>query len=254
MIRKVALPALLAAAAFALTPVAFAAPDSNTSASTVTTTLSPPLAGQSAPGAQPSVSKPTVAGASAMAPATQQAGQTVATAALPAGASPKPAVRYVRFLDRVNREDIAAFGAAKIPLAQAMEKAARDMHGVVVEAVFKADPSKPHYVVWVMEHGRVLTAYVDPETGQVTRLRRAIATHRLYPSERRDFEATAKATMTLPEAAFFASKHTGGAPISAALERVDRTDGYQIAFVDKKTGRMQEIWVSPNNPPMPIPE
>lgn len=245
MIEKVALPALLAAFAFGIAPVAFAA--SNTSPPTPT--LSPPPATSSAPSAPASGSKPA---AQSTGTTTGEAQTTTAKMPPQAGASSKSISHYVGFSDRVDRKDIAAFGSATISLAKAMQDAANDMNGVAVEAVFKAHPANPHYVVWVMERGRVLTAYVDPTTGQVKPMGRAIATHRLFPSERAEFAETAKAKMTLPEAVFYAGKNTGGAPIAAALERVDRTSGYQISFLDKKTGAVQEVWVSPDNPPISI--
>jgi hypothetical protein len=55
--------------------------------------------------------------------------------------------RAEEYSDRVTSADIAAFATAKVSLSRAITDAERDMHGKVVEAVFKAAPDQPHYVV-----------------------------------------------------------------------------------------------------------
>jgi uncharacterized membrane protein YkoI len=61
--------------------------------------------------------------------------------------------RAKEFSDSVSAGDIVALGSAKVSLDQAIADAERDMRGRVVEAVFKATPGRPHYVVWMTKNG-----------------------------------------------------------------------------------------------------
>jgi hypothetical protein len=166
--------------------------------------------------------------------------------AAPAAAQPK--IHYIEYSDRVSRKDIAAYGAAKITLDQAILAAEQNLHAKAVEAVFRAAPAQPHYVVWLMRKGRVLTARIDSVTGKVAQLGRGISDNRLFPVERSEFMATEHARMNLAGAVTFAQKTSGDKPIAASLEITDRTRGYEIVVVDK--GMVQSVWVSPDNPMM----
>ncbi len=189
------------------------------------------------------------------------AGAPVAFAATTAGARAAPTARtstvtpaaapgihYVRFSDRVSGRDIAAFGASKLTLDQAITAAEGQLHGKVVEAAFRGTPDHPHYVVRMMENGRVLTASVDGANGQVTRLGHGVSVHRLYPAERAEFLRTADARMNLANAVAFAQRDTGDRPIAASLEGNHNTRGYEVFVVHKNL--LQTVWVSPDNWPM----
>lgn len=173
-----------------------------------------------------------------------------ANAAQPAAKAPaaRPKTHYIAFSDRVGGKDIAALAKSNVSLGQAIGAAERDTHGKAVEAVFKAAPDQPHYVVWVMENGRVLAAGVDARSGTVTRLGRGVPLHRLVPGERAEFRITGKEPLSLGGAVAIAQKDSGNAPIAASLERSDRTRGYEVALVDK--GALATVWVSPDNPTM----
>lgn len=179
------------------------------------------------------------AAAAATPPSTQAATTTPAAA---------PKIQYVRFSDRVSARDIAAFGASKISLDQAITAAEGQLHGKVVEAAFRGTPDHPHYVVRVMDNGRVLAASVDSTSGQVTRLGHGVPVHRLYPVERAEFLRTAEARINLASAVAFAQKNSGDTPIAASLEGNHNTRGYEVFVVHKNL--LQTVWVSPDNWPM----
>lgn len=159
-----------------------------------------------------------------------------------------PKIHYVGFSDRVSHRDIAAFGEAKLTLDQAIAVAEGQLHGKVVEAAFRGARDHPHYVVRVMENGRVLTASVDSASGQVTRLGHGVSVHRLYPAERAEFLRTAEARMNLANAVAFAQKDSGDKPIAASLEGNHKARGYEVFVVHKNM--LQTVWVSPDNWPM----
>jgi hypothetical protein len=152
--------------------------------------------------------------------------------------------RFDEFSDRVNSGDISAFAAAKISLSQAIANAERDMHGKVVEGVFKATPDQPHYVVWLTTNGRVLTGWVDAEHGTVTPLEGSTTLQQLYPRERAEFIATDKAPTSLADAVRIAEEKSGDKPIAASFELARRTRAYDIAVV--KGSVLHTVWVSPH--------
>lgn len=151
--------------------------------------------------------------------------------------------RSDEFSDRVNSSDITAFASAKVSLSQAIADAERDMHGNVVEAVFKATPDQPHYVVWLTTNGRVLTGWVDAEHGTVTPLVGSTTLRQLYPRERAEFIATDKAPTSLADAVRIAEEKSGDKPIAASFELSSRTRAYDISVV--KGTILHAVWVSP---------
>ncbi len=176
------------------------------------------------------------------------AGAPVAYAATGAAGSTPPTrmTHYIAYSDRVSAQDIAAFKPGDISLGQAIRAAEQKTGDKAVEAVFKAVPDRPHYVVWVMEPKDVLVTWVDAKTGGVIELKPGDPLNRLYPRERAEFMATDNAKLNLADAAAFAQKNSGDRPIAANLVRFDRTSGYQIAMVHQ--GALQTVWVAPNNP------
>ncbi|HUN48403.1 MAG TPA: PepSY domain-containing protein, partial [Stellaceae bacterium] len=201
-IRKTDLPAIFAALALAGAPLAYAMP-----------ALAAPA--PAADGQSPAAS----------APASRDGTQLSPAKPAPATAA-KPQIRHIRFSDRVGRRDIAAFGASKLSLDQAIAAAEGQLHGRVVEATFRADGGHPHYLVRVMARERISTAAVDAASGQVTRSGHAVALDRLYPGERGEFLRTAEARTNLAQAVAFAEKSTGAKPIAASLEGNHSTRGY----------------------------
>jgi len=222
-IRKTDLPAIFAALALAGAPIAYAAPALAAPAPAVDGQSPAAAAPASRDGAQPSAAKPAPASAA------------------------KPQIRRISFSDRVDRRDIAAFGASKLSLDQAIAAAEGQLHGKVVEATFRAGRGHPHYVVRVMARERISTASVDAVSGQVTRRGHAVALARLYPGERGEFLRTAEARTNLAEAVAFAEKSTGAKPIAASLEGNHGTRGYEVFVIDNS--QLQTVWISPDNWP-----
>jgi uncharacterized membrane protein YkoI len=152
--------------------------------------------------------------------------------------------RFDEFSDRVNSGDITAFASAEVSLSQAIADAERDMHGKVVEAVFKAAPDQPHYVVWLTTNSRVLTGWIDAEHGTVTPLVGSTTLRQLYPRERAEFIATDEARTSLADAVRIAQEKSGNRPIAASFEVSGRTRAYDIAVV--KGSALHTVWVSPH--------
>ncbi|HUK07558.1 MAG TPA: PepSY domain-containing protein [Stellaceae bacterium] len=159
----------------------------------------------------------------------------------------KKAVHFVAFSDHVSKADIAAFANCKIALDRAISTAESDLKGKAVEAVFKATPDQPHYVVWVMREGRVYASWIDGRTGRMTWHGSGIALARLYPGERAEFLSTARARSSLRDAVAYAHEDTGNKPIAATFERIDGAEGYYVAVVSG--GKSELIGISPNNLP-----
>jgi len=176
------------------------------------------------------------------------AGAPVAYAATDASGAKQPPrmTHYITYSDQVSAQDIAAFKPGDLSLAQAIRAAEKKTGDKAVEAVFKATPDRPHYVVWMMQPKDVLATWVDAKTGEVTALAPGDPLNRLNPRERAAFMATDAAKMNLADAAALAQKNSGDRPIAANLVRFDRTTGYQIAMVHQ--GALQTVWVPPNNP------
>ena len=233
MIRKISVPAVLLAAALGGASVAYAA----TGAGISTAPVNP----------QPSTMKPASTTTTNPAAGTAVPSATATKATQPAAVTPaKPKIHYIAFSDRVNAKDIAAFGSSKVSLDRAISSAEREINGKAVEAVFRAGPRYPHYIVRVMKNDRVLSAWVEAESGKVITRGRGVPLHRLYAGERAEFMRTDHARMSLADAVAFAGKDTGNAPIAASMDRSGGTNAYDIAIVSK--GKLQAVWVSPGNP------
>lgn len=223
MIRKSNLPAIVAALALAGAPIAFATTAFGATTPPASTQGTAAPAGNGPGGAPSSPTKPTAA--------------TPST----------PKIHYITFSDRVSRRDVAAFGSSKLSLDQAIAAAEGKLHGKAVEASFRGTGSRPHYVVRVMDRGRVFTAAVDSASGQVTRVGHGVSVHRLYPGERAEFLRTAEARTNLANAVAFAQKAAKANPIAASLAGNHGTRGYEVFVVDNNA--LQTVWVSPDNWP-----
>jgi len=224
MFNRVTLSAALMTAALAGAPVALAA----TSADTTGTLPSAPTAMASSP-----TSTGTGAGQKAMVrPPTQGAAAD--------------SVRYISFYERVSPKDVVAFGAGKVSLEEAIADAQRSTNGTAVEAVFRAAPGKPHYVVWLTKGGLLYHAAVDAQSGAVASVAHGIALHRLNPSQRADVNALEQAKASLADAIAIAAKDSNDKPIAAYLERSEGMRTYHVAVIEN--GAVQTMWVSPDNP------
>ena len=224
MIRKANLTAMVAALALAGAPIAYAG--------SALAAPAPTVDGQSSAAASPGIAKSDSAAPSA--------------AAKPAASPAKPKIRYIGFSDRESRRDIDAFGNSRISLDQAIRHAQDQLHGQAIEASFRA-ARQPHYLVRVLDDGRVTTAAVDAGSGKVTSMGHPVSLDRLYPRERADALRTMKARTDLAQAVAFARRDSGDKPIAASLAGSRNTRGYEIFVVDHHM--LQSVWISPDNWP-----
>ena len=160
----------------------------------------------------------------------------------------KPAIRYVGLSDQVRAQDIASFGSSKVTLDRAISSAEQKLDGRAVEAVFKAEPVRPHYVIRIMKGDRLTSAWVDASTGRGTHSRHSVALRQLYPGERAELMRADQSPDSLADAVAFAQRESGNQPIAARIERSEGTLAYDVATVSK--GTLQSVWVSPDNPTM----
>ncbi len=185
------------------------------------------------------------AGASPGTPATSSAGPKAMVSSLDKQATTRP-VRFISLYERVTPKDISAFGAGPVSLDEAIADAQRTTNGTAVDALFKAGPGKPHYVVWLTKDSRLYRSTVDAENGAVAGPARGFALHRLNPSERADVGVIEQAKANLADAVAIAAKDSDDKPIAASLERREGVRAYHVAVIEK--GALQTLWVSPDNP------
>jgi uncharacterized membrane protein YkoI len=224
MLSKMTLSAALMAAALAGAPAAYAATGTNMTGSSpgssAVTALAPTSTGNSV-------------------------GQDAAMRS-PAQATTARSVRFVSLYERVSPKDVAAFGSSKVSLDEAIADAQRSTSGTAVEAVFKAAPGKPHYLVWLTKDNRLFRSTVDAQSGAVAGAAHGLPLHRLYPSQRADVKAVEQAKASLADAVAIAAKDSNDKPIAASLLRSEGMRSYHVAVIEN--GAVQTIWVSPDNP------
>jgi len=200
MIRNATLPvALVVAAAVAGAPVAYAATG----------------AGSAMPATSSTSMTHSVPAPTKMAPLVES----------PMTTQEKMKIHYISFSDRVSMKDVEAFASSKITLLSAIIAAEGRLNGEAVEAVFRAAPERPHFVVWVMRDKRVYATWVDADSGRVIWHARGIALSRFYPSERAEFLATMKTRSNLAGAVSdvlnITYKGSSDRPIAASFESGD---------------------------------
>ena len=179
------------------------------------------------------------------APATSSTGPKAMVSSPDKRAVTSPA-RFISLYERVTPKDISAFGAGAISLDEAIADAQRTTSGTAVDAVFKAGPGEPHYVVWLTKDNRLYRSTVDAENGTVVGAAHGFTLHRLNPSERADVGVIEHAKADLADAVAIAAKDSSGKPIAASLEREEGVRAYHVSVIEK--GALQTLWVSPDNP------
>lgn len=189
---------------------------------------------------------------SAMLLASALAGAPLAQAATSAGTTtaPSPAIltatHFIPLESRVRPSDLAAFPSSQITLKDAVTAAQTDSGGIPVDAVFRAGPGQPHYLVWLTKDGRIYHSIVDAASGKITGTTHGLALHRLNPSERADVMAVAHAKAGLADAIAIAARNTGDKPIAGYLSQSEGMRAYHVAIVEN--GVLKSVWISPDNP------